>query len=122
MLSEVMTDPFALALPSRLVAANETLQAVLTMCWPRLTQGPWQNEILKILVLCWINVLESDLVVQQRQEVQNGLVRTANMLTATMRAGEVDVESSIRPLIAGEPRLSGLFPGSAASISPQAAA
>ncbi|KAK3390976.1 hypothetical protein B0H63DRAFT_539533 [Podospora didyma] len=58
MISSIMIDPFAPACPATLVSAIQALQAILANCWPRIASsggGPWQDEIINALVLCWLN-------------------------------------------------------------------
>ena len=88
MLSSILTDPFATNSPAVLQAATATLKTVLSNCWPRLTNTPWQEEVTKILVVCWLHIKEED---KNLPDVEKGLVRAAQMLIAIMEAGKVDL-------------------------------
>ena len=58
MFSAILTDPFAMSHPETLTAAIVGLQDVILVCWPRLSGPPWDDELLKMIVVCWLNVLE----------------------------------------------------------------
>src|SRR4051812_13832086 len=106
MFGEVMTDPFALSYPGTLTATIEALQATLASCWPRIGGTPWQEEITRLLVICWLNVCEDT---KGPKSIEGELVKTAAMLVAVMKAADVDVSAKLGPLVAKESRLAELF-------------
>lgn len=139
MLSAILTDPFGPSAPETLLAAVKALQAVLTNCWPRIPDSPWQDEIINALVLCWLHVLEQE---GEEDKVSSGKGRpggeekmptpglvkgelriTARALAAVLKTarkpvdgGEdgkdntgTDLGSYVAPLVAKDPRLTGLF-------------
>ena len=108
MYSAIMTDPFALSYPPLLLAAIESLQCTISVCWPRIAQSPTQDEVIRILVLCWLNINE-DTASKPPNDVEGALVKTASMLAAALKANKIDTAEKVAPLIAKEPRLESLF-------------
>ncbi len=108
MISGIMTDPFALSYPAALDSANKALQAIICACWPRFANTPWQNEVIKTLVVCWLDFHE-DARASQHRDIEAELVKTASMLVAVMRAGNVDVTAVFAPLIVKDLDLGALF-------------
>lgn len=106
MLSSIMMDPFAINYSGTLMAAIGALQTILINCWPRLVTTPWQEEITKMLVVCWLNVKED---LKGTPEMEAALIKATQMLLAVMKAGNVDLSEKISPLIEAEPQLSPLF-------------
>ncbi len=106
MFAAIMTDPFAMSQPATLSATIKALEATMTSCWPRIANRPWQDEITKMLVICWLNFQDNT---NKAKDMEAELVRAAGILAAIMKAGEVDVASKISPLVAKEPLLQGLF-------------
>ncbi len=109
MFSSIMMDPFVLGYPATLTATNQALQATIAACWPRLANTPWQEELLKVLVVCWLNVHDNT----KFPHIDKDLVQTANMLSAVMTVAKVDMAATIGPLVAREPQLGILFSESA---------
>ncbi|OAA68345.1 hypothetical protein SPI_00540 [Niveomyces insectorum RCEF 264] len=115
MYASIMTDPFAMRYKPAVVAATDALQTTMVNCWPRMADTPWQEEIIKMLMLCWLNVQEDHGGEERRREKEDNkdlsarLVRAADTLLAIMRAADVNVAAKIGPLIAKEPRLADLF-------------
>lgn len=103
-----MTDPFALSYPPLLLAAVESLQSTIVTCWARIAQSPTQDETIKILVICWLNVQE-DKTSNDSAAIADALVRTANILAEALKVAKIDPAEKVAPLIAKEPRLEGLF-------------
>ncbi|KAJ2905476.1 uncharacterized protein MKZ38_005352 [Zalerion maritima] len=58
MYSPILDDPFSTSHPSSLIAATKAVQIVLRNCWPRMDQKHYQDEIVKMLTLSWINILD----------------------------------------------------------------
>ncbi|KAL1873131.1 hypothetical protein VTK73DRAFT_1042 [Phialemonium thermophilum] len=116
MFSTTITDPFALSHPPSLLAAVAALQATIINCWPRLSQGVWQEEIMKMLIQSWLRLVDDDSPSTTNSEVRIQLRRelnkTAKMLAAVVAAGDdVPLAEKISPLVAKEAQLSGLFSG-----------
>ncbi|KAJ9155112.1 hypothetical protein NKR23_g2546 [Pleurostoma richardsiae] len=108
--SATMTDPFATSHMPSLLSAVRALQTTISTCWPRIARTPWQEEIIRILVLCWLNI--QDAKVQGSDDIIKAeLTKTANMLSAVAtQAGQEDFQEKVAPLVAKEPLLSQLFP------------
>lgn len=110
MVAEIMTDPFGTKHPPTLIAATRLLQAILRTCWPRIPR--YCNEIIRILMLCWLNVEDEDSFSDKDPivtDLKSALTETASMLSAVMKAAKVDFGERINPLIEKEPRLRELF-------------
>ncbi|OTA97447.1 hypothetical protein M434DRAFT_275359 [Hypoxylon sp. CO27-5] len=116
MITEIMTDPFGTKYPPTLISATKLLQAILRTCWPRIPY--YCNEIIKILMLCWLNIEDEESFSDDSSitnDLKAGLTKTADMLTAVMKAAKVDLKERVEPLIEKEPQLSKLF-GNTTSI------
>lgn len=111
MLSTIMTDPFAPAAPATLLSAIQTLQAVLANCWPRIPKSAWQDEIINILVLCWLNLSEpgSSVPGPVRASLKQELSRSAKALAAVLETADISLSKVVAPLVAKEASLAGLF-------------
>ncbi|KAI0897105.1 hypothetical protein F4806DRAFT_423088 [Annulohypoxylon nitens] len=110
MVSEVMTDPFGTKHPPTLTSATQLLQAILRNCWPRVPH--YCNEIVKILMLCWLNTENEDSFPDDSpvaKDLKAGLTQTADMLSAVMKASQVDLHDRVGVLIEKEPQLRSLF-------------
>lgn len=110
MLSEIMTDPFGTKHPPTLTSATKLLQAILRNCWPRIQH--YCNEIIKMLMLCWLNIEDEESFPHNSpiaNDLKSNLTQTARMLSAIMKAAQIDFRRRVDPLIEKEPRLSKLF-------------
>ncbi|KAI1336057.1 hypothetical protein F5Y15DRAFT_419273 [Xylariaceae sp. FL0016] len=110
MISEIMTDPFGTKHPPTLLIANRFLQAILSSCWPRMPH--YCNDIVKILVLCWLNINDEDSFPPgspSPAELRSDLAKTAAMLQTIMKAANEDMGPRIDPIIEKEPGLDSLF-------------
>ncbi|KAI5923667.1 hypothetical protein F4810DRAFT_202296 [Camillea tinctor] len=114
MTSEILTDPFGTKHPPSLLAATHLLQAILRSCWPRIPGRC--NEIIRTLMLSWLNIAddEDDAAFQNNgspspADLRAELTKTAQMLSAIMKAAGVDMSERVGPLIEKEPQLSALF-------------
>ncbi|KAI2471287.1 hypothetical protein F4781DRAFT_440710 [Annulohypoxylon bovei var. microspora] len=110
MVSEIMTDPFGTKHPPTLVSATQLLQAVLRNCWPRIPH--YCNEIVKTLMLCWLNVEDEDSFPDASSvanDLKARLTSTADMLSAVMKASQVNLHNRVGVLIEKEPQLNELF-------------
>ncbi|PNP83682.1 hypothetical protein FNYG_03245 [Fusarium nygamai] len=115
MVSLVMTDPFAVSYPPTLIAATQTMSAIITNSWPRIRETEHMENVARILSLCWLNVSE---------EIEHEASRTSadiNTLSQELaHAARIlqalwDHDASKRPAklseaLKQEPRLSTLFP------------
>jgi len=113
MLSATITDPFALSYPPALLSAIAALQATIANCWPRLSRGIWQDEIIKMLVLGWLHLVDDSTLAsaskQTRDKVRAELVKAAKMLAAAGETDDTPLATKVAPLISKEPELAGLF-------------
>ncbi|KAL1902279.1 hypothetical protein Sste5346_001255 [Sporothrix stenoceras] len=113
MYAAILMDPFAMRYKPAVAAAIDTLQTTLTNCWPRLAKTPWQEETLKMLMLCWLHVEEDEgTKIKDRKETVDlkvQLVRAADTLLAIMKAAGVDLKTAVGPLVASEKHLQPLF-------------
>ncbi|KAI1763161.1 hypothetical protein GGR53DRAFT_521153 [Hypoxylon sp. FL1150] len=110
MASEILTDPFGTKHPPTLLSAVQLLQAMLRKCWPRIPH--YCNEILKALTLSWLNIKDEDSFHSDDltvSELKSELVKSADMLSAIMKATRSDLSERVNPLIEKEPELSKLF-------------
>ena len=115
MCSSAITDPFALSYPPALLSAIAALQEIIVNCWPRLSGGVWQDEIIKMLTLGWLHLIDdSDLASareETKDEVRTELAKAAKMLAAVADKGDAPVVDKVAPLLSMEPKLAGLFVG-----------
>ena len=111
MVVAIMMDPFGPASPATLHSALVALQAVLANAWPRLSDSPWREEILKALVFCWLNVRsdENPGATGDRAKLESELVKTASMLSAVTKTAQVSLATLAAPLVSREPSLAPLF-------------
>ncbi|KAI1452543.1 hypothetical protein F4805DRAFT_470786 [Annulohypoxylon moriforme] len=110
MISEIMTDPFGTKHPPTLASATQLLQTILRNCWPRVPH--YCNEIVKILMLCWLNIEDEDSFPDgspTADDLKAELTKTADILSAVMRASKVDLHDRVHVLVEKEPQLSQLF-------------
>ena len=122
MFSAILTDPFGTSHAETLAAAIEGLREVVLVCWPRLSEPIWRDEILRMIIVCWLNVLEHE---QGQKGVPAGkrsqnrapdvenlkkqLSISTKQLLSVWEADDVDVVAKIKLLTAKEPRLVDLF-------------
>ncbi|KAI0854093.1 hypothetical protein F5Y00DRAFT_876 [Daldinia vernicosa] len=112
MLSEVMIDPFGTKHPPTLSSATNLLQAILRNCWPRIQH--YCNEVIKMIMLCWLNIEDEESLPPNSpiaNDLKSRLTQTANMLSAIMKAAQIDFRQRVDPLIEKEPQLKELFGG-----------
>lgn len=110
MISDVMTDPFAINYPPALLAAAKLLQSTMRCCWPRVSV--YCNDIVKTLTICWLNVEEEEDFPTEsitKEDLETNLVQAAKILSAIMKADEVDLLDRVSPLIKKKPLLGSLF-------------
>lgn len=105
---EVLTDPFASAAPELQQLAIKSLGVVIANCWPRLKQPPYQDEIVKALIICYVNAHDDLAFSEQFEHTSDSLLRIAKMLFII--AGDEDsLRNKIAPLVEKEPVLADLF-------------
>lgn len=105
---EVLTDPFASAAPELQHLATKSLGIVVANCWPRLTQPPYQDEIIKALVMCFLNAHDAQASNEQLKHTKDWLIRIATMIFIT--AGDANsLRNKVIPLVEKEPVLADLF-------------
>ncbi|KAI1277129.1 hypothetical protein F5Y07DRAFT_113989 [Xylaria sp. FL0933] len=110
MISGILVDPFGTKYPPTLLSATHLLQAVLQTCWPRIPH--YCNEIIKIAMLCWLNIEDEDSFLaddQAKTELKQQLIRTVEMLSAIMTAAKLDMSERVCPLVTKDPQLRSLF-------------
>ncbi|KAM5374923.1 hypothetical protein ACJA88_007588 [Fusarium oxysporum] len=115
MVSLVMTDPFAVSYPPTLIAATQTLSAIITNTWPRIGELEHMENVTRILSLCWLNVSEEiEHEVSQTSADINTLSRelahTARILQALWDHDASKCPAKLSEVLKQEPRLSDLFP------------
>ncbi|KAI2619215.1 hypothetical protein GGR54DRAFT_647913 [Hypoxylon sp. NC1633] len=110
MVSEIMADPFGTKHPPTLHSALNLLQAILSACWPRIPHHC--DEIIKALTLCWLNIDDEESFQAgdpNATALKARLAETADMLSAVMRAADIDLHDRVEMLVEREPQLSKLF-------------
>lgn len=106
---EVLTDPFGTAAPELQSLAIQSLRTVFATCWPRLGKGPYQDEILKALVMAFMHA-NDDLTSNNAQlkTVKYELSNIAALLLVT--ANDKDsLRNKMTTIIEKEPVLAELF-------------
>lgn len=107
---EVLTDPFAVAAPELLEVVAYSLCAVVSTCWPRLNQPPYQDELIKALVTCFLNVRDDPESDGKLKQTEERLVILTQMLSALGKHPNGSrLKDKVAPLIAKEPVLQTLF-------------
>lgn len=105
---EVLTDPFASAAPELQQLATKSLGVVMANCWPRLMQSPYQDELIKAVVVCFLNTHDELKSNEELKVTEDSLIRIATILCIT--AGDKNsLRSKVEPLIDKEPVLAELF-------------
>ncbi|KAF5644822.1 CCA tRNA nucleotidyltransferase mitochondrial [Fusarium sp. NRRL 52700] len=115
MVSLVMTDPFAVSYPPTLIAATQTMSAIITNSWPRIRETEHMENVARILSLCWLNVSEEiDHEASQTSADINALSRelahTARILQALWDHEASKCPAKLSEVLKQEPQLSNLFP------------
>ncbi|KAF5546378.1 CCA tRNA nucleotidyltransferase mitochondrial [Fusarium phyllophilum] len=115
MVSLVMTDPFAVSYPPTLIAATQTMSAIITNSWPRIRETEHMENVIRILSLCWLNVSEEIEHEASRTSadintLSQELAHTAQILQALWRHDASKRPAELSEALKQEPRLSTLFP------------
>jgi hypothetical protein len=110
-----MTDPFAVSYPPTLIAATQTLNAIITNAWPRIREVEHMENVIQILSLCWLNVSEEieHEIPQTSEEIHTlsrELVHTARILQVLWAQDASVCPAKLSEALKQEPRLSDLFP------------
>jgi hypothetical protein len=119
MLSAVITDPFASTHMPMLHAAVCALGTTVRKCHVRIIgNDPWQEEIIRVLAVCWISLGEthaeegtpfSDEVVM-KAKTRDELCEIARDLFNFAMNKDIDLRAKAEPLIEKEPILAKMFP------------
>jgi hypothetical protein len=111
-----MTDPFGPQYPPVLLAATRLLGSVMRCCWPRVPK--YCDDIVKILMLCWLNIEEDEDPAPagdiKKDQLKSELTNAASMLYAVMDTEASTLSGRTAPLIEQQPLLKGLFQPAAA--------
>ena len=107
MLSEILNDPFAPSWPPALIAAVGTLQELLRNCWPRI--GGYMDDVIKMLTVCWLNLEEMTDNTSQVNSARDEIIKTVKILSAAMKADNVDLSDRVAPVLKTEPGLQRLL-------------
>ncbi|KAG5773603.1 hypothetical protein H9Q72_000645 [Fusarium xylarioides] len=115
MVSLVMTDPFAVSYPPTLIAATQTMSAIITNSWPRIRETEHMENVIRILSLCWLNVSEEIEHEASRTSadintLSQELAHTAQILQALWGHDASKRPAKLSEALKQEPRLSTLFP------------
>lgn len=107
---EVLTEPFATASPKLLELVCTSLVAILSTCWPRLDQPTYQDELVKALVLCFLNVHDNLATNGDLKRIRSKLLILGRMLyTIGKNSHGTRLADQVAPLIAKESLLRELF-------------
>ncbi|ORY59663.1 uncharacterized protein BCR38DRAFT_526961 [Pseudomassariella vexata] len=110
MVSQVMIDPFGTKYPPVLHAGARLLQVIMRCCWPRMPG--YCDEVVKVLTVCALNIEDEDAFPEGaagKEKLKSELMRTADMLSAVIKAEGIDLSKRVIPLIEKEPSLAQLF-------------
>ncbi|KAF5615964.1 CCA tRNA nucleotidyltransferase mitochondrial [Fusarium tjaetaba] len=115
MVSLVMTDPFAVSYPPTLMAATQTMSAIITNTWPRIQGTEHMENVARILSLCWLNVSEEIEHEASRTSadintLSQELAHAARILQALWDQDASERPAKLSEALKQEPRLSTLFP------------
>ncbi|KAF5979990.1 CCA tRNA nucleotidyltransferase mitochondrial [Fusarium coicis] len=115
MVSLVMTDPFAVSYPPALIAATQTMSAIITNTWPRIRETEHMENVARILSLCWLNVSEEIEHEESRTSadintLSQELAHAARILQALWDHDASQRPAKLSEALKQEPRLSTLFP------------
>ncbi|CAG7562436.1 unnamed protein product [Fusarium equiseti] len=120
MSSSIMTDPFAVAHPPTLRATTQLLGAIITNAWPRVRESEHMDNVIRILSLCWLNLLEElehGSSQDQREDLQalsQELMSQGEALKALWADDTPKRPPKLDEVLKQEPKLSELFPSASA--------
>lgn len=105
---ESLTDPFASAAPELQFLAIQSLRTIFATCWPRLGKGPYQDEILKALVISFMHADDDLPSNAQLKDIKSELSNIAELLLVT--ADDKDsLRNKMMTFVEKEPVLAELF-------------
>lgn len=105
---EILTDPFASAAPELQSLAIQSLRTIFATCWPRLGKSPYQDEILKALVISFMHADDDLTSNAQLKDIKYGLSNIAGLLLLT--ANDKDsLRNKMTIIVEKEPVLRDLF-------------
>ncbi|QUC15904.1 uncharacterized protein UV8b_00145 [Ustilaginoidea virens] len=112
----VMCDPFSAEDPSVLVSASEALAALLLNCWPRIKKTAREEQIIRMLCICWMNLKDytsrqslSFSSESNSRAAELSLIKTASMMCSVKKGSGALTDTRLRAVIDREPRLGSLF-------------
>ncbi|RBR11173.1 uncharacterized protein FIESC28_09163 [Fusarium coffeatum] len=120
MSSSIMTDPFAVAHPPTLRATTQLLGAIIANTWPRVREPEHMDNVIRILSLCWLNLLEelehgsSQDQSEDLQALSQELISQGEALKALWADDAPRRPPKLDEVLKQEPKLSGLFPSASA--------
>ena len=116
MIESVMTDPFSLARPSTLVAAGEALDALLSSCWPRISEAEHAGQIIRIITLAWLNLQDQGdedpraASTSAKDRICKQLLKSMRMFKSIWDGQDLEMQRKLSQAVSQEPRLAVLFP------------
>ncbi|KAI9163740.1 Nucleotidyltransferase lcsQ [Paramyrothecium foliicola] len=114
MVTSILQDPFALAYPPGVLAAIETLHAVILNCWPRVSTPAHAGQIVKSLTICWLNIRDKDLEPQGLGDDLTCVEQQLKLAATCLQACWLEFHSSppqdMSEVIKREPSVALLFP------------
>ncbi|CAK7275122.1 hypothetical protein SEPCBS119000_006518 [Sporothrix epigloea] len=119
----ILTDPFAMRYKPAVAATVDALQATMAACWPRIARTPWQEEIIKMLMLSWLHVVEDEeqekaskanktrvrTAKTEAKDLSMRLIHATDTLFAILKAAGVEIAPTIDVLVNSDSRLTALF-------------
>lgn len=109
-----MTDPFAVAHPPAILAASKALNTTLANCWPRISETQHAGQVMRMIILCWLNLHDGGVVSQptatESDEITKELVLTAMFLESLWEQRELEPPSKWNEVLERKPELAKLFP------------
>ncbi|KAL9122692.1 MAG: hypothetical protein Q9187_000748 [Circinaria calcarea] len=97
LVSEILSSPFSTAYTPLLHAATRALDAIILNNWPRVSY--YRGDIWKALAICWCRMQEEQVPSQKLQSVAHQLQQTSKLLTAALKATNIDVDEESAMLI-----------------------
>lgn len=105
---EILTDPFASAAPELQSLTTQSLRAIFATCWPRLGKGPYQDEILKALVISFMHADDDLTSNPQLKDIKYELSNIAGLLLLTADNKD-SLRGKVTTIVEKEPVLADLF-------------
>jgi tRNA nucleotidyltransferase (CCA-adding enzyme) len=105
--TETLSHPLGGAQIDTLVAATRALQAVILVCWPRVSEH--RGEVLRALTFCWVNTIGTSKIEGERMEILKTELRETVVMLKCALGTAVDWGKERAMIIEAEPSLEGLF-------------